>query len=134
MRPNPNVDIVINEKPKTTVFFEPMQFLIDELKGANNICAREKIDKIRETKNSLTLAPFAHFLSAQKVGRKDASFNIIKLPMQRAIREENRMRLFTSGEYFSCLTKSFCSSLFRDDELCFLNANSICFFYESFSF
>lgn len=111
-----------------------MQFLIDELKGANNICAREKIDKIRETKNSLTLAPFAHFLSAQKVGRKDASFNIIKLPMQRAIREENRMRLFTSGEYFFCLTHSFCSSLFRDDEFYFLNDNSICFFYESFSF
>ena len=118
---------VINKKPKTTVFLEPMRFLIVELNGANNIYAKEKMDRIRETKNSSTLESSSHFLSEQKVGRKDATFIIIMFPMHRAIREETRMRCFISDENFSVRIRCSSSSLFFPDELSFFNVNSFYF-------
>jgi hypothetical protein len=74
------------------VFFDPILFLINVLRGAKIIYATENTERIKATSfesRSSELSPFSDvhyspFLLSMYVGIKDATFYIIILPIHRA--------------------------------------------------
>ena len=97
--PRPNVVNVIKMRPKMIVRFEPSQFLIMALKGAKTIWATENIEMISVTSNSdgliLSSQTYAGLLT--KVGKNDATFNIIMFPTHSENRQDIAMRDFVSS-------------------------------------